>query len=180
MPQARVALLFGGGAALLATVFVLVGVTARRGPLPAQEVTTAGYRIRRFWFLVLLAGAAVAFAVSLPFMPYPQFRLTRLAAAVQPLDVRLEAQQWAWVMDPEVVPAGRPVRFNVTSLDVNHDFAIYDPDGHIVAQVQAMPGFTNRLIVRFERPGTYWIRCLELCGIQHHGMVRSFEVTGQA
>lgn len=180
MPQGRVAVLFGLGAVVLAAVFLWVGVTARRGPLPVDEVTATGYRVRRPWFVVLLGGAVVALLLSLPLMPYPQFRLTRLAGGTQPLDVQLQAQQWAWVMEPEVLPVGRPIRFNVTSIDVNHDFAIYDPDGRIIGQVQAMPGFTNHLVVRFDRPGTYWIRCLELCGLQHHGMVRSFEVTEQA
>ena len=180
MPQTRVAVLFGLGAVVLAAAFLWVGATARRGPLPAEEVTATGYRIRRSWFLFLLTGAAVALVLSLPHMPYPQFRLTRLAGGVRPLDVQLQAQQWAWVMEPEVLPVGRPIRFNVTSIDVNHDFAIYDAAGRIIGQVQAMPGFTNHLIVRFDRPGTYWIRCLELCGLQHHNMVRSFEVTERA
>jgi hypothetical protein len=53
----------------------------------------------------------------------------------------------------------------------------YDPEGHIVGQVQAMPGYTNVLVMRFDRPGSYQIRCLELCGQYHHIMVRGFEVT---
>ncbi len=75
------------------------------------------------------------------------------------------------------LPHGRVVRFEVTSADVNHDFGIYDPHGEIVGQVQAMPGFTNVLVMRFDQPGSYTIRCLELCGQYHHLMVRGFEVT---
>jgi cytochrome c oxidase subunit 2 len=177
MPQARAALLFGLGALVLAAAILFVGRRARSGPAPADEVTHAGYRVRRVWFATLLIAAVAALVVSLPFMPYPQFRLTRLARDVEPLTVRLEAQQWAWVMEPEEIPSGRPIRFEVTSIDVNHDFAIYDADDHILAQVQAMPGYTNTLVVRFDEPGTYWIRCLELCGLMHHAMVRAFEVT---
>lgn len=169
-------LLFALGAGALAGVFLLVGLSARAGPAPAERVTSLGYRIRRVWFSTLLAGAVVALVVSLPLMPYHDIRLHRLAAEEDPLDVRIEARQWAWIMDPDVLPVGRPIRFNVSSVDVNHDFAIYDPTDRIVGQVQAMPGFTNRLIVRFDRPGTYTIRCLELCGLMHHVMVRTFEV----
>jgi cytochrome c oxidase subunit II len=43
--------------------------------------------------------------------------------------------------------------------------------------VQAMPGYTNVLVMRFDRPGSYQIRCLELSGQYHHIMVRGFEVT---
>ncbi len=42
----------------------------------------------------------------------------------------------------------RWVEFRVTSLDVNHGMAIFDPDGKLVGQTQAMPGYVNRLFVR--------------------------------
>ncbi|HXF72436.1 MAG TPA: hypothetical protein VNO79_07505 [Actinomycetota bacterium] len=177
MPQIRAALLFGAGAVLLAASILAVGIGARRGPAPAEEVTRSGYRVRRAWFVVLLVGAALALGSTFRFMPYESFRLARLPAGAHPVTVRLQAQQWEWVMEPERVPAGQPIRFVVTSRDVNHDFAIYDPHDRIIGQVQAMPGVTNVLLVTFETPGTYWIRCLELCGAFHQAMVRSFEVT---
>ena len=68
------------------------------------------------------------------------------------------------------------MQFNVTSLDVNHGFAIYDPNDRIVTQAQAMPGFTNRLLYTFKEPGKYRVMCLEYCGLAHHAMVAEFEV----
>ena len=50
------------------------------------------------------------------------------------------------------------------------------PDGALLTQVQAMPGYTNRLIYRFDRTGTYTVRCLEYCGIFHHFMLTKFIV----
>jgi cytochrome c oxidase subunit 2 len=64
----------------------------------------------------------------------------------------------------------------VTSADVNHDFAIYAPDGRIVVQTQAMPGFVNKILYTFDKPGTYKIRCLEYCGLGHDVMAADLTV----
>jgi cytochrome c oxidase subunit 2 len=32
------------------------------------------------------------------------------------------------------IPVGRLVEFRVTSLDVNHGFGVYDPDGKLMGQ----------------------------------------------
>ncbi|CAF0701745.1 hypothetical protein MPNT_410011 [Candidatus Methylacidithermus pantelleriae] len=58
-----------------------------------------------------------------------------------------------------------PVEFLVRAADVNHGFGLYDPDGRLVAEVQAMPGYTNRLTYVFKKPGTYKVLCLEFCGV---------------
>ncbi|MGH8337220.1 MAG: cytochrome oxidase, partial [Gammaproteobacteria bacterium] len=74
------------------------------------------------------------------------------------------------------VQADSPVEFRVTSSDVNHGFAIYAPDGRIVTQVQAMPGFTNKLVYTFTQPGTYRVMCLEYCGVAHAVMTSEITV----
>ena len=53
---------------------------------------------------------------------------------------------------------------------MNHGFAIYKDKNHMVAQAQAMPGYVNKLQVRFTEPGDYEVLCLEYCGLAHHGM----------
>lgn len=77
---------------------------------------------------------------------------------------------------PAVVAAGDPIVFDVTSKDVNHGFGIYDPAGHLVAQVQAMPEYVNHLPLRLTARGHYTVRCLEYCGIAHAAMQGAFEV----
>ncbi len=66
--------------------------------------------------------------------------------------------------------------FDVTSADVNHGFGIYDPQGTLLGQVQAMPNYTNHLPFYFSRIGRYTIRCLEYCGIGHPAMLAVFRV----
>lgn len=84
--------------------------------------------------------------------------------------VDVVGHQWFWQMKPATVKTGSKVEFRVTSADVNHDFAIYAPNGRIVAQVQAMPGYTNKMLHTFTRPGTYIVQCLEYCGAGHAPM----------
>jgi len=74
------------------------------------------------------------------------------------------------------VPSGTSIRFEVSSIDVNHGFGLYDPHGHLVGSVQAMPGYRNRLDLTLSEVGVYRIRCLELCGLNHSTMESSFTV----
>jgi cytochrome c oxidase subunit 2 len=59
---------------------------------------------------------------------------------------------------------------------VNHGYGLYDPENTLVAQVQAMPGYVNRLRIRLEKPGIYNVFCLEYCGLTHSIMRTSLEV----
>jgi cytochrome c oxidase subunit 2 len=93
---------------------------------------------------------------------------------------------WSWSLTPDsgavsadgdpVLPAGKLVKFEVTAKDVNHNFAIYNSAGKLIAQVQAMPDYTNDLYYTFDEPGRYYVLCLEYCGIAHHSMSVEFDV----
>ena len=74
------------------------------------------------------------------------------------------------------LPANGLVEFRVTSLDVNHGFAIYNHENRLITQTQAMPGYVNRLRYKFSEPGIYNIFCLEYCGMAHQVMRSSFTV----
>ncbi|MDD5558347.1 hypothetical protein [Candidatus Methylomirabilis sp.] len=143
-------------------------------------------RYRGLWFLMLGIILGVVFFFTLPRSPYLLFVQERPEKIIV-----VTAQQFAFTLSDEsldrektsaeasggtVLPAGALVEFRVTSRDVNHGFGIYDPEHTIIAQVQAMPGYVNRLRIRFEKPGTYNVLCLEYCGIAHFIMRTSFEV----
>jgi cytochrome c oxidase subunit 2 len=155
--------------AALVGVFVLVARQARRN-VAFEDVTDTGYRLRRVWlaFLLLLLTSGVVLALF--FLPYP-------GAAQGTATVRVSGGLFYWSMNPETVSAGSEVSFEVTSADVNHGFGVYDPEGVLIGNVQAMPGYTNRMDLTLEEPGTYMIACLEYCGFKHHDMLREFEVT---
>ena len=67
---------------------------------------------------------------------------------------------------PLVVPAGEPVRFNLTSADVIHSFWIpalrYKHD--------AIPGSIQVITLAF-RPGVFAGQCAEFCGLRHSDMI---------
>jgi cytochrome c oxidase subunit 2 len=172
--QVAIGLAFVLMAGSLAAVFLTVALEARTEP--AEVIYRRGQRIRLAWFAFLLVFAAVVFLLSLTWLPYQFVRQSELGAPSQRIQVT--AEQFDFQLSATTLPLGQTVEFDVTSKDVNHGFAIYDPDGHIVGQTQAMPGFTNVLIIRFDKPGTYTLHCTELCGPFHFGMMGTFTVGG--
>jgi cytochrome c oxidase subunit 2 len=159
--------LFATMATAVLAVFVFVVLTARRR-LEYEAVRPHGYFLRSWWFAVLLGLCAFGFAVSLASLPYPAEANPTGAPALQ---VRVNGVQWAWILSTDRVPAGRLIEFDVTAGDVNHGFGIYSPQGVLLGQVQAMPGYVNRLFFRFPHPGVYLVRCMEYCGAEHPYMV---------
>lgn len=169
--QGRILLSYGIMALGAIGIFVLVGLKSR-GPVLAQDVVTpTGYAIRRWWFWILLVVLVLAFAVSIPFFPYG-----RAQAAGEPTHITVVARQYSFDNLPKTVPADVPLVFDVTSADVNHGFAIYDPEDQLIAQVQAMPDYVNQLPITFTERGHYTVLCLEYCGLGHPAMQASFEV----
>lgn len=159
--------------ALWTTVWAFVLLRSRPGPA-FEAIEPAENRLRlRLLFAFTVISLAV-FALSLRQYPYPSFRTRALGVPVDTISVT--AVQWGWLLGRDTVPARVPVEFVVQSKDVNHGFGVYAPDGTLVTQVQVMPGYTNRLIYRFDRSGTYTVRCLEYCGILHHTMLATFTV----
>lgn len=65
-----------------------------------------------------------------------------------------------------VVPAGQPVRLDVTSADVIH--AVWVPQWRF--KLYAYPGHVQGLTVRIPRTGEWIGRCAQLCGLDHYEM----------
>jgi len=151
--------------AAMAAVFLWVAAGAAR-QADAETVQQRAYRLRTGWFWLLVAIIVIASATTLTALPYPDHASPPASRVV----LRATGAQWAWTVEGSDIVVGRPVEFQVTSTDVNHGFGIYDPSLEMVAQTQAMPGYTNRLQLTFATPGTYHILCLEYCGLAHHEM----------
>ena len=62
-----------------------------------------------------------------------------------------------------VIPAGKVVKFIVTSNDVIHAFAV----PAFWTKIDANPGRLNETWVKVDRPGVYFGQCSELCGARH-------------
>jgi cytochrome c oxidase subunit 2 len=172
-PQILIAILFVVITVLLVGVFVTVARSSRR-EVPFDEVKTVGYGIRRWWLagLATLLGAGVV--ASLFLLPYSGARGATGKAQL----VSVKGGQYYWAISPKTVSTGH-VKFTVTSADVNHGLGIYSPKGEMLGNVQAMPGYTNRLDIQLDEPGEYLFSCLELCGVSHHKMHATLTVTSK-
>ena len=89
--------------------------------------------------------------------------------------IKVSGQQWFWSFEhadgtKEInelhVEQGKPYRFEMTSLDVNHNFNIPD----FVILMDVIPGRINILWNMFDQPGEYLIQCREYCGFSHYNM----------
>jgi cytochrome c oxidase subunit II len=92
------------------------------------------------------------------------------------LQVQVIAQQWAFTYRyPQfggfettdlVLPVNEAVQFNVTSLDVIHDFWAYQ----LGVKADANPGVNNVAFTTPQHTGSFTVRCDELCGLWHGAM----------
>ena len=71
-----------------------------------------------------------------------------------------------------VIPAGKVVKFLVTSNDVIHAFWV----PAFWSKIDANPGQVNEIWAKIERPGVYFGQCTELCGARHGYMPIAVEV----
>lgn len=169
--QTEIWLVALAGIALVAAGFLYVIVLSGQVAEPAP-VKARAYRMRGWLFRGLIVlGVLVTVGTLRPFPIPPQHGQVATSQVMH-----VTAFQWAWQLKADTVRVGTPVEFVVASGDVNHGFGIYDSSYRILAQVQAMPGVTNRLVYTFSEPGTYHVLCLEYCGLGHHGMASQFQV----
>ena len=71
-----------------------------------------------------------------------------------------------------VIPAGKVVKFLVTSNDVIHAFWV----PAFYSKIDANPGQINQIWAKVDRPGVYFGQCTELCGARHGYMPIAVEV----
>ena len=162
------------GIGLIAAVYLLVwlrsGDPAEFGPVKKRL-----YAIRTYWFAALVVVGTWLSVATLADLPYDATH--NRAAKPADITVGVTGHQWYWDMERTEFPAGKRVEFEVRSADVNHGFAIYNAANDVVAQTQAMPGYTNAVRHTFREPGTYRVMCLEYCGLAHHNMTTEITVT---
>jgi cytochrome c oxidase subunit 2 len=104
------------------------------------------------------------------------------------LVVKVHAIQFAWsfeypqadgrpvVSNQLYLPKDKPVRFDIESEDVLHDFWV--PAFRV--KIDAVPGITTRLRVTPTRIGIYPVVCAELCGLGHAVMRSTAHVLSPA
>jgi cytochrome c oxidase subunit II len=101
------------------------------------------------------------------------------------LTVDVTGQQWLWtfhypgtsVTSNELyLPVDKTVTFDVSSVDVTHGFWIVQ----MGAKVDANPFQTTTVSVTPDKLGTFDIRCVELCGLNHAFMTAKVHVVSDS
>lgn len=171
------------GALVVAVVIFLMATSSTGEDKDSAKHKT--YKMRGRYFFGLIFLLAILFFISLRFLPYSRFQSEPDAK------VTVVAVQWSWKMAEGVsdkspaefagsneinLPVNKRIEFIVTSSDVNHDFAIYNHKGVLLAQTQAMPGYRNKLQYEFTQKGDYSILCLEYCGLAHAFMMGTIHI----
>ncbi len=102
------------------------------------------------------------------------------------LPVQVIAQQWKFTYryptfggfesSQLMLPADTTVAFNVTSLDVIHSFWAYQ----LSVKADANPQVNDVAFTETRNPGSFVVRCSELCGIWHGAMYNNGQVLSQS
>lgn len=133
-----------------------------------EPVNIGSRRSKLFWGLVIF-GLLVTVG-SLREWPHT------MTSGNEVVQVNATAEQFSWEIDTQKIPIGKKIVFNLHTKDVNHGFGVFNQSGRLLFQIQAMPGYINKVSYIFEKPGLYKVRCMELCGVGHHDMNDEFEV----
>ncbi len=75
-----------------------------------------------------------------------------------------------------VLPAGEPIRMQITGADVIHSFAVPS----LYFKLDGVPGRINEKVLFIEKPGVYYGQCSELCGAKHGYMPIAVEALPRA
>jgi cytochrome c oxidase subunit II len=86
--------------------------------------------------------------------------------------VRMIAQQYVFVPQCIVAPAGVPVRFRITSADAVHKLSFLGTEYGL----KAVPGAVTEATFIFAKAGEFKIPCHEFCGPGHYAMRGRLEV----
>jgi uncharacterized cupredoxin-like copper-binding protein len=93
-------------------------------------------------------------------------------ATPPPLPTRLavDEQEWSLVPTHDPVAAG-PVQFNVTNYGMDqHDMAIVDQSGQIVAQTALIDPQGSATLTANLQPGTYTLECTLFGNHEHYNL----------
>lgn len=118
-------------------------------------------------------------ALAMVVLAGPSFTTLKYLETVPKSDMTVEivGHQWFWeyrypgtgvvyANEPLVIPVGKTIAANVTSIDVVHSWFV--PDFGV--KMDANPGRVNHTWFQVEKTGTYRGQCAELCGVLHGQM----------
>lgn len=145
--------------------------------------------VQRRMTIVVSAAIAVTTLVISGFTVMSFFATRALSdGGGDELTIKVRGLQWWWSVEyfgpgPDErfetaneihIPVGRTVRLKLEGLDVIHSFWVPS----LAGKQDLVPGRSNELVIRADRPGIYRGQCAEFCGLQHAHM--AFMVIAEA
>lgn len=166
---------------VVVVILVMILLAIRRGHRATREEGAVVQRSTRgmawiYWGLGISVPILLAMAMW-------NFVVTRAVASppaqTGPL-VQVTAHRWWWEIRYQaarpqdifvtanelVVPTGSPMRVQLTSADVIHDFWV----PKLGPKMDAIPGLWNAMWLQADAAGTYIGQCAEFCGLEHAKM----------
>ena len=154
----------------LIVFFHIVNKKAFADSEPSKTEPSKYFYLKYSWILIAVGAFIVVNVASIKYMP--TIVEAKAAMSTDVKNVHIKARSWLFEFSEREYKVGETVRFLAESVDTVHSFALYHPDGNLLFTMMLMPGTgtESALVHTFEDPGEYTIRCLEYCGIAHHGM----------
>lgn len=165
-----VVLLFG-----ITAVMVYFVVRYRRSKHPVAADIRDNYPLEIVWTIV-----PTLIALSMFYIGWSSYLGLRTVPD-DAMEIEVLAQQYSWIFvydnDKEtenelVVPLGRAIKLNISSLDVLHSFFV--PAFRI--KVDAVKGMSTYTWFYADELGEYDIECTEYCGVDHSAMVAKLRI----
>jgi len=165
-----IALLFG-----ITIVMVYFVVKYRRSKNPVASDIRDNYPLEIIWTII-----PTLIALSMFYVGWSSYLGLRTVPD-DAMEVEVLAQQYSWIFvydnDKEtenelVVPKGKAVKLNISSLDVIHSF--FMPAFRI--KVDAVKGMPTYTWFYADEIGEYDIECTEYCGVDHSAMVAKLRI----
>ena len=158
--------LMAAGAVVVWIAVLAIGwIAARRDRQPVRDAR----------WLILAGGVVTPTLVLTALLAHGLWLMPRVRAAVPEgaLRVAVSGEQWWWRVHYEAadvdtaneihIPVGEPVVFTLSSPDVIHSFWVPALGG----KMDMIPGRSNTLVLRADKPGIYRGACAEYCGASH-------------
>jgi len=159
----------------ITVVMVYFVVKYRRSKNPVPSDIRDNYPLEIIWTII-----PTLIALSMFYVGWSSYLGLRTVPD-DAMEVEVLGQQFSWIFiyenDKEtenelVVPQGRAVKLNISSLDVLHSF--YIPAFRI--KVDAVKGMPTYAWFLADEVGEYDIQCTEYCGVDHYAMLAILKI----
>ncbi len=128
-------------------------------------------RQEKIWLGVLIVVLLMFNVVTLsPLVPWQKWLTWSPPEPDKHISVEMENYNIHLPSQVVELKANEFVEFSATSKDVTYGFGVFRADGTMVFQMQVLPGYTNRMVWKFDKPGSYDVRSTEYSGPRHSEM----------